>query len=93
MLGDAAHPMLPYLGQGATAAIEDALVLARALETHDDYSDAFKSYESERLTRTTAQMRASERQGEALNRGPGEYNELRPSQTLLSGYDPRTVPV
>jgi salicylate hydroxylase len=93
MLGDAAHPMLPYLGQGATAAIEDALVLARALETHDDYSDAFKSYESERLTRTTAQMRASERQGEALNRGPGEYNQIRPSQTLLSGYDPRTVPV
>jgi salicylate hydroxylase len=93
LLGDAAHPLLPYLGQGATAAIEDGLVLARALEAHDDYQDAFRHYERGRLERTTTQMRTSQQQGAALDRGPDEYNQHRPSQGALSAYDPRLAPV
>ncbi len=93
MLGDAAHPMLPYLGQGATAAIEDGLVLGRALAAYDDYEDAFKSYETVRRARTAEQMRTSQQQGEALNRGPDEYNRFRPEQSVLSTYDPRSVHV
>lgn len=50
MLGDAAHPMLPYLGQGACQAIEDGCVLAAAMaELEDDPNAALKLYESIRL--------------------------------------------
>ena len=54
LLGDAAHPMLPSLGQGANAAIEDALVLAHALTHQTDPDSALRSYERRRLGRTTA---------------------------------------
>ena len=93
LLGDAAHPMLPYLGQGATAAIEDALVLARALEAHSDHAVAFAAYEADRLPRATEQMRLSEKQGEALNSGPDRYKIDRPDQALLSRYDARRAEV
>jgi len=45
LLGDAAHPMLPNLGQGACSAIEDAVVLARALATHAEPDAALRAYE------------------------------------------------
>ena len=54
LLGDAAHPMLPSLGQGANSAIEDAVVLAHALATHSDPETALRAYERQRLPRTTA---------------------------------------
>ncbi|MQY27758.1 FAD-dependent monooxygenase [Nocardia aurantia] len=53
LLGDAAHPMLPSLGQGANAAIEDAIVLAHALATHDDAETALRGYEHRRIARMT----------------------------------------
>jgi 2-polyprenyl-6-methoxyphenol hydroxylase-like FAD-dependent oxidoreductase len=53
LLGDAAHPMLPSLGQGANSAIEDAVVLAHALSVHTDPQMALRSYEQQRLPRTT----------------------------------------
>jgi salicylate hydroxylase len=93
LLGDAAHPMLPYLGQGATAAIEDALVLARALQHNDDLDAALAAYEAERLPRASEQMRLSNQQGEAMNGGPERYNSRRPDQQALSGYDARRAPV
>jgi 2-polyprenyl-6-methoxyphenol hydroxylase-like FAD-dependent oxidoreductase len=54
LLGDAAHPMLPSLGQGANSAIEDAVVLAHAVATHGDPETALRTYERRRLRRTTA---------------------------------------
>ena len=54
LLGDAAHPMLPSLGQGANSAIEDAVVLAHALATHSEPETALRAYERRRLPRTTA---------------------------------------
>ena len=54
LLGDAAHPMLPSLGQGANSAIEDAVVLAHAVATHSDPETALRTYERRRLRRTTA---------------------------------------
>lgn len=55
LMGDACHPMLPYIGQGAAQAVEDAAVLALALnqlsET-DDTSVFLKAYEIARKTRT-----------------------------------------
>jgi 2-polyprenyl-6-methoxyphenol hydroxylase-like FAD-dependent oxidoreductase len=54
LLGDAAHPMLPYLGQGAGQAIEDSCVLATALSVlPDDLGAALQLYERSRLPRTT----------------------------------------
>ena len=53
MLGDAAHPTLPYLTQGAGMAIEDAVVLAqRLMDNEFNYEAAFKEYQEERYLRT-----------------------------------------
>lgn len=45
LLGDAAHPMLPHVGQGANQAIEDAVALATLLARTDSVFDALKLYE------------------------------------------------
>ncbi len=53
LLGDAAHPMLPFLGQGAATAIEDGYVLARELaRSPDDVPAALRAYEALRIPRT-----------------------------------------
>jgi len=61
-LGDAAHPMLPFLAQGASMAIEDAAVLARELARWPgDRSAALRNYETARRPRTARVQRASRR--------------------------------
>lgn len=53
LLGDAAHPTLPHLTQGAGMAIEDAVVLARHIcRSRGDYTTAFEGYQKERYLRT-----------------------------------------
>jgi salicylate hydroxylase len=61
LLGDAAHPMVPFMAQGACMAIEDAVVLARALEgiSRDGVPDALRRYERARLERTARVQRNS----------------------------------
>ena len=63
LLGDAAHPMLPFLSQGAAMAIEDGYVLAKSLQVHgQDIQSALRDYEAERLPRTSrVQLEARER--------------------------------
>jgi len=51
ILGDAAHPTLPFLAQGAVMALEDAWVLAEALATHDSDEVAFAAYQAARHDR------------------------------------------
>ena len=63
LLGDAAHPMTPNLGQGACQAIEDAVVLARCLTRTLDPVAALQEYEALRRPRTDAIVRASRRFG------------------------------
>jgi len=54
LLGDACHPTLPFLGQGATMAIEDGLILARALAAYvPDIARGFTAYEAARKERTS----------------------------------------
>ena len=53
LLGDAAHPTLQYLAQGACMAIEDAVTLGEALRVHDnDFDQAFALYQRSRVART-----------------------------------------
>lgn len=53
LLGDAAHPMLQYLAQGACMAMEDGVTLGQAMQTSDqDLAQAFKRYEKARVART-----------------------------------------
>lgn len=57
LLGDAAHPMLPFMAQGAGMAIEDAVVLGRAFELVENAEDipaALQAYEMARKERTAA---------------------------------------
>ena len=63
LLGDAAHPMTPNLGQGACQAIEDALVLAHHLSTGPDVPSSLRGYETERMPRTRSIVNASRRVG------------------------------
>ena len=60
LLGDAAHPTLPFLAQGAAMAIEDGCILARALETHaGDPEHALWVYQATRMDRTTQIVKGS----------------------------------
>jgi len=63
LLGDAAHPMTPNLGQGAGQAIEDALVLSEELSAQEDPVTALRRYEAQRIPRTTKLVLASRKFG------------------------------
>ena len=66
LLGDAAHPMVPFLAQGAAQAIEDADALGRAFAATPDAPIAriFVDYERARIVRASKVARASRRQGD-----------------------------
>jgi len=53
LLGDAAHPMLPFMAQGAAQALEDGMSLTTCLSKIDDIAAAFARYEKLRLPRTS----------------------------------------
>jgi 2-polyprenyl-6-methoxyphenol hydroxylase-like FAD-dependent oxidoreductase len=63
LLGDAAHPMTPDLGQGACQAIEDAIALVECLEERENIEAALELYEARRTRRTAALVRGSRRVG------------------------------
>jgi 2-polyprenyl-6-methoxyphenol hydroxylase-like FAD-dependent oxidoreductase len=63
VIGDAAHPTTPNLGQGGCMAIEDAVVLARHLAKATDPAGALQAFTAERYTRTSAIVRESWRFG------------------------------
>ena len=68
LLGDAAHPMLPFLAQGAAMAIEDAAVAARCLaRMPDDAPAALRSYSAIRRARTRKVQRLAVRNGQRYN--------------------------
>jgi salicylate hydroxylase len=66
MLGDAAHPMTPFLGQGACVAIEDAMVLGRAFAAASTFEDAFSTYENTRKERANGVQLASRQQADEI---------------------------
>jgi 2-polyprenyl-6-methoxyphenol hydroxylase-like FAD-dependent oxidoreductase len=94
LLGDAAHPMLPFLAQGAAMAIEDAYVLAEQLGRRPDQpAQAFRLYERRRARRTARVQAAARWNGRvyhfsglaALARNAGLRS--RGGESLLQRYD------
>lgn len=69
LLGDAAHPMTPDLGQGACQAIEDAVVLADCLRKEGYVTTALRRYEALRTERTSYVVRQSLRSGRVAQLG------------------------
>jgi 2-polyprenyl-6-methoxyphenol hydroxylase-like FAD-dependent oxidoreductase len=63
LLGDAAHPMKPNIGQGAAQALEDAVVLASCVAANRDAEEALRTYERRRVRRANGIVRASRRAG------------------------------
>jgi salicylate hydroxylase len=71
LLGDACHPMVPFLAQGATMALEDAWVLAAELDLAPDPAAGLAAYEDRRRPRATRVQRAAARNGRLYHlRGP-----------------------
>jgi 2-polyprenyl-6-methoxyphenol hydroxylase-like FAD-dependent oxidoreductase len=84
LLGDACHPMTPYMAQGAASALEDAMVLSRCVEVvdNDGIAAAFKRYEATRKPRTSQiQLQSS--------KNTWLKGETDPS--WVYGYDARTA--
>jgi salicylate hydroxylase/6-hydroxynicotinate 3-monooxygenase len=86
LLGDACHPMTPYMAQGAAMAIEDAAILSRCLEgvDRDGAAAALQRYQATRLERT-ARMQLTSRQNAW---GKGETNP-----DWVYGYNAWTAPL
>lgn len=59
LLGDAAHPTLPFMAQGAVMAIEDAWVLADSLDRHDGTQDGLRWYQDRRRARVVKVVEAA----------------------------------
>lgn len=97
LLGDAAHGMLNFLGQGAAMAIEDAMVLARCIKESDDHAEAFTRYEKARIDRTHLVQVESDARGPRLQtHTPDDYDNKahRNDEDLgLFDYDAMTVPI
>lgn len=67
LLGDAAHPMLPYLAQGAAMAIEDAAVLAQQVAAQDSWHSALQHYEQLRRPRCERVVVMARRNGKIFH--------------------------
>jgi salicylate hydroxylase len=97
LLGDAAHGMLNFLGQGAAMAIEDAMVLARCLNASGSHGEAFARYEQARVERTHLVQVESDARGPRLQtHRPDDYDNKahRNDEDLgLFDYDAMTVPI
>jgi salicylate hydroxylase len=61
LIGDAAHPMLPFVAQGAAMAIEDGIVLASSLSSFDNVALGLDDYENKRKYRTAKAQKTASR--------------------------------
>ena len=69
LLGDACHPMLPFLAQGAVMAIEDAYVMARLVTDRANLADALTRYEAIRKPRTSRVQAGARRNARLFHHG------------------------
>ena len=94
LLGDAAHPMSPAMGQGANTAFEDACVLAHCLAHSSSIEAAFTNYEKERVARLEIiQTRSAEGEQRYYQNNTSERQKSRTSEDFkdwLYNYQPNT---
>jgi salicylate hydroxylase len=96
LLGDAAHPILPFLGLGAALAIEDGIVLARTLALTSHCDAAFSAFQRSRLDRVETVRTQSILQGEIIQASDPDAEGITasPSQNKdLFAYDPCKAPI
>jgi 2-polyprenyl-6-methoxyphenol hydroxylase-like FAD-dependent oxidoreductase len=84
LLGDACHPMLPFLAQGAAQAIEDAATLAEVLSQSDDVTGALRYYEELRKPRTAA-IQAVARGNKTRNHLPDGPEQIARDSAMATG--------
>jgi len=91
LLGDAAHPMLQYMAQGACMALEDAVTLREALRVNNnDLQKAFRLYEEKRIPRTARVVYSAREMGRLFHAGGAERlvrNQLWQGRTQERYYD------
>jgi 2-polyprenyl-6-methoxyphenol hydroxylase-like FAD-dependent oxidoreductase len=84
LLGDACHPMLPFLAQGAAQAIEDGATLACVLAKSDDIVEALRRYETLRLPRT-ARIQTVAAANKGLNHLPDGPEQRARDASMAAG--------
>lgn len=92
LLGDAAHPMLQYMAQGACMALEDAVCVAHMVAAHPDRIEAaFEAYRARRVLRTARVQLQSRAIGEHVYHPAGAHARLRDAvmraRTQADWYD------
>ncbi len=100
LLGDAAHPMLPFQGMGAAMALEDGAVLARCFEASASVDEAFQRYEKARVDHANGVLLGSRAMGVWYQTtDPDNFTGFpQPSpaggpEGSLMAYNPRTVEI
>lgn len=101
LLGDSAHPTLPYMASGAAMAIEDSAVLARCLENGACVPEALQQYQRNRLDRTARIVNESTESRrlyriedeDEMRRTFQETNLTKSREEWLYSYDPLHVPL
>lgn len=84
LLGDACHPMTPYMAQGAATAMEDAVVLMRCLVEAPDFASGFLRYEKARQERTARIQ---------LTSAANKWMQHRTDADWVYSYDAWNVPL
>lgn len=95
LLGDAAHPMLPFMGQGAAMAIEDGVVLGRCFAASADTGEALARYEAARIERCGFILAESALGADRIQQAGADTSRLARNEDSLGifDYDPATTPV
>jgi len=99
LLGDAAHPILPFLGHGAVLAIEDGVVLARAFEASASVEEAYQRYERARMERASFVVLESRKAGKMFHAPDTDtYHQRTQGKAADEGiglfsYNPVTQPL